>query len=232
MVTEHAPVLNRGKELFRLRGCIGCHKFEGFDDQPEQLQATNQVVKQLEQQKKEYQIEIPRLNKLADTAEDNETAQRLNAKATNLTVEISNIDGRMEQFERKTESLFREAKRVGPDLKEARMKLRKEWIPYWIGHTHEYRPTTKMPQFRLRQEEIEAISAFVWQSGVKGPPLAKHPSGNGGRGKELIESRGCLACHSVGEGASLMGGTFAANLSRVGEKDNYDYLVRWVHNPR
>ena len=30
----------------------------------------------------------------------------------------------------------------------------------------------------------------------------------------------------------MMGGTFAANLSRVGEKDNYDYLVRWVHNPR
>jgi mono/diheme cytochrome c family protein len=30
----------------------------------------------------------------------------------------------------------------------------------------------------------------------------------------------------------MLGGTFAANLSRVGEKDNYDYLVRWVHNPR
>ena len=30
----------------------------------------------------------------------------------------------------------------------------------------------------------------------------------------------------------MIGGTFAANLSRVGEKDNYDYLVRWVHNPR
>src|SRR6266481_4871977 len=28
------------------------------------------------------------------------------------------------------------------------------------------------------------------------------------------------------------GGTFAANLTRVGEKGNYDYLVRWVHNPR
>ena len=48
----------------------------------------------------------------------------------------------------------------------------------------------------------------------------------------LLESRGCLACHSVGEGTSMIGGTFAANLSRVGEKDNYDYLVRWVHNPR
>jgi hypothetical protein len=30
----------------------------------------------------------------------------------------------------------------------------------------------------------------------------------------------------------LQGGTFAANLTRVGEKDNYDYLVRWVHNAR
>ena len=30
----------------------------------------------------------------------------------------------------------------------------------------------------------------------------------------------------------MEGGTFAANLTRVGEKDNYDYLVRWVHNAR
>ena len=36
----------------------------------------------------------------------------------------------------------------------------------------------------------------------------------------------------MGEGGEKQGGTFAANLSRVGEKDNYDYLVRWVHNPR
>ena len=30
----------------------------------------------------------------------------------------------------------------------------------------------------------------------------------------------------------MVGGNFSANLSRVGEKDNYDYLVRWIHNPR
>jgi mono/diheme cytochrome c family protein len=36
----------------------------------------------------------------------------------------------------------------------------------------------------------------------------------------------------MGEGSQKQGGTFSANLSRVGEKDNYDYLVRWVHNPR
>ena len=30
----------------------------------------------------------------------------------------------------------------------------------------------------------------------------------------------------------MQGGVFAANLSRVGEKANYDYLVRWIHNAR
>src|SRR5258708_36163972 len=29
-----------------------------------------------------------------------------------------------------------------------------------------------------------------------------------------------------------MGGEFAANLTRLGEKARYDYIVRWVHNPR
>jgi cytochrome c2 len=48
----------------------------------------------------------------------------------------------------------------------------------------------------------------------------------------LFEERGCEACHSIGEGPNMVGGDFAANLSRVGEKDNYDYLVRWILNPR
>ena len=30
----------------------------------------------------------------------------------------------------------------------------------------------------------------------------------------------------------MQGGTFAANLSREGEKANFEYLVRWIHNAR
>jgi cytochrome c551/c552 len=232
MRTQHAPVLNRGKELFRSRGCVGCHKFQGFDDQDEQLTATRQSVLLLEKEKREDELEIPRLQKAADNAPDNATAQKLNAQATNLTVTISGIDARVEQLEQKSHSLFREQKKVGPSLKEVRMKLRKEWIPYWLGHTHEFRPTTKMPQFRLEADEIQAVAAFIWQSGVAGPALQKQGPGNAANGKQLLESRGCLACHAVGEDASAIGGDFAANLTRVGEKANYDYLARWVHNPR
>ena len=232
MVTEHAPVLNEGKQLYRQKGCIGCHRFQGFDNQDEQLVNARQTILQLAKTKADDELEIPRLQKLGDTAADNATADKFYAQATNLTVEISRVDAQSESLEVHSHDLLQEIKKVGPDLKEARQKLRKEWIPYWIGHTTEFRPTTKMPQFRLSDDQIHAIAAFIWQDSLSGPPLEKQPAGNADHGKVLLESRGCLACHAIGEGASAVGGTFAANLSRVGEKENYDYLVRWVHNPR
>ena len=142
------------------------------------------------------------------------------------------MDAQIEQLDQRSHNLLQEIKKVGPDLKEVRMKIHKEWIPYWLKHTHEFRPTTKMPQFRLQDDEIQAISAYIWQSAITGPELPKQTPGNAAHGKELFEARGCEACHSIGEGANLVGGDFAANLSSVGEKDNYDYLVRWILNPR
>ena len=57
-----------------------------------------------------------------------------------------------------------------------------------------------MPQFRLQPDEIQAIAAFIWQSGSDRPALPKQTPGDAAHGKELFESRGCLACHSIGEG--------------------------------
>jgi cytochrome c2 len=232
MVTEHAPTLTRARELYRIKGCIGCHRYQGFDNQDEQLVNTRQQIAQLAATKKADQLRIAQLNKAGDAATDNDAANALYAEATNLTVTISRMDAQAEQLEDLSHSLLQDVKKVGPDLKEVRMKLRPEWIPYWLGHTHEFRPTTKMPQFRLQQDEIEAIAAFIWQSGADGPALPHQAPGDPAKGKIALESRGCLACHSIGEGSNIVGGDFAANLSRIGEKENYDYLVRWIHNPR
>ena len=232
MVTEHAPVLNHAKKLYREKGCIGCHRFQGFDNQDEQLVSARQMIAQLENQKQDDRLQIAELNKKGDAATDNDAANAYYAQATNLTVTISSMDAQIEELEQRSHNLLQEIKKVGPDLKEVRMKIHKEWIPYWLKHTHEFRPTTKMPQFRLQDDEIQAIAAYLWQSAITGPALAKQTPGNAAHGKELFEARGCEACHSIGEGPNLVGGDFAANLSRVGEKDNYDYLVRWILNPR
>jgi len=223
--------LSDGKDLFRQRGCVGCHRYEGYDKEPEDLLSVAQQIKQIEQEKKDNFKQADDLMKQADKAESNEEANRLNDRAIALKVTNSKLELRIGQLDRSTKSLLQDMKKVGPNLKDIRLKLNKDWIPVWLKKPSDFRATTKMPNFRLNDKQIQAISAYVWQSALT-DPLPKHKPGNAAHGKELFETRGCLACHSIGEGDELQGGTFAANLTRVGEKDNYDYLVRWVHNAR
>ncbi len=224
-------VLSEGKDLYRQRGCIGCHRYEGYDKEPEDLLSIAQQIKLIEQEKKDNLKQAANLMKDADAAESNEEANHLNDEAVGLKVTNSKLDLRIVQLDRTTKSLLQDVKKVGPNLKDVRLKLNRNWIPVWLKKPTDFRPTTKMPNFRLNDQQIRAISAYIWQSGLDGP-LAKHKPGNAAHGKELFETRGCLACHSIGEGDEMQGGTFAANLTRVGEKANYDYLARWVHNAR
>ena len=231
IVTEMAPTLDAGREIFRLRGCMACHRYEGFDRDPDALSAVSQDMRQLTQQKAEWTREIGFTTQKGDNTPDNDEAQKFYQHANDLKVRISGIDAKIEQLDDRSRSLVREIKKVGPSLKEVRMKMHKEWLPVWLRDPHKWRPGTKMPTFRLDEDEVHAIAAFIWQSGVTGD-LEHQPAGDPARGKEAFETRGCMACDSMGEDADKQGGTFAANLSRVGEKDNYDYLVRWIHNPR
>ena len=223
--------LSEGKDLFRQRGCVGCHRFEGYDKEPEDLLSVAQQIKQLDQEKRDNLKHAGDLMQQADKAASNDEANRLNDRAVALKVTNSKLDLRIVQLDRSTKSLLQDMKKVGPNLKDIRLKLNKNWIPVWLKKPSDFRATTKMPNFRLNDDQIKAISAFIWQSALT-DPLPKHKPGNAAHGKELFETRGCLACHSIGEGDQLQGGTFAANLTRVGEKDSYDYLVRWVHNAR
>ncbi len=224
-------VINEGKDLFRQRGCVGCHRYEGYDKEPEELLSIGQQIKQAEQETKDNLKQTAWLMKQADAAETNAEANRLNDQAVALKVANSKLDLRIVQLDRSTVSLLQDMKKVGPNLKDVRLKLNKNWIPVWLKKPTDFRPTTKMPNFRLNDDQIRSISAYLWQSGLT-DQLPKHKPGNAAHGKDLFESRGCLGCHSIGEGDEMQGAHFAANLTRVGEKANYDYLVRWVHNAR
>jgi Cytochrome c len=223
--------ISKGKDLFRQRGCMGCHRYEGYDKEPEELQSLNQQTKSLETEKLDNTKQSAYLMKQADAAESNDEANRLNDQAVGLRVSNSRIDGRLQQIDFRAHSLMQDMKKVGPNLKDIRLKLNRNWIPVWLKKPTDFRPGTKMPNFRLNDAQIQAISAYIWQSALS-DSLPHQKPGNADHGKELFETRGCLACHSIGEGDDQQGGTFAANLTRVGEKDNYDYLVRWIHNAR
>src|SRR5207245_11637817 len=98
-------------------------------------------------------------------------------KAGALKVEDSKIDGVIQQLDVQTHRLMQDMKKIGPNLKDVRLKLNKNWIPVWLKKPTDFRPTTIMPNFRLTDDQIKAISAYVWQSGFT-DPLPKQKPGN------------------------------------------------------
>src|SRR5262249_10178765 len=235
-VLQGADTLNRGKNLFQNRGCVGCHRYESFDREADALSNARQSIKTLELERDDRRREITQTNAAADAAESDEDAVHLRKRAEALRQVISQLESRIDQYDIQSKYLMQDVKKVGPNLKEIKAKLRKEWLPVWLSDPQAFRPGTKMPTFRLADDEVKAISAFIWQSALD-IKAAQQPQGDAAHGRDLFKSLGCLGCHSIegsaiGMGSGPVGGDFAANLSRVGEKDNFDYVVRWVHNPR
>jgi hypothetical protein len=107
IVTEMAGNLNDGRELFRLRGCIGCHRYEGFDRDGDEMTAVNQEIRRLEQQRAEWFREIGFTVQRGDRTRDNAEAQRLYAHANDLKVRISQLDAKLEQLNVRAQNLVR-----------------------------------------------------------------------------------------------------------------------------
>ena len=247
-VTDGATTLNLGRDLFMQRGCMGCHRYEGFDRETDALSAARQQIGQLEDQITANEKQM-RADTLASGDEkiSTEDAQKLLAHADSLKVTNSLLAARIDQLNLQTKYLMQDQKKVGPNLKDVRVKLRKEWVPVWLANPQGFRPGTKMPTFwRFAEkpegnhtdmrdkdgaDQIQAIAAYLWQDSFD-VKIPEQQRGDAAHGKQLFESRGCLACHSIGEGDQKIGGEFAANLTKVGEKANFDYIVRWIHNPR
>ena len=244
-VTQGAEVLNLGRDLFSDRGCMGCHRYEGFDRETDALAGARSTITQLQDQIRANEKQIREDEASSTTAAEEEVKVFL-AKAQGLRVTNSLLAARLDQLNLQAKYLMQDQKKVGPNLKDVRVKLRKEWVPVWLHDPQAFRPGTKMPTFwrfsapkensgdmrdKDHQQQIQAIAAYLWQEGFDSK-LPTQNRGDAGKGKQLFETRGCLACHSIGEGDNKLGGHFAANLQRVGEKANFDYIVRWIYNPR
>jgi cytochrome c2 len=230
LVLDHATTLNEGKELFRYRGCWGCHPRAGFDTERAEQRLAAQSAKTVREQIDQYRFEIDKQNKIADNSKSSDEDVKIAiGKINSLTLQISGLESELIELERREVSLGKQLKNVGPSLRPIRNKLKPEWVTQWIDNPRHFRPTTRMPVFRLPPEHLNAISAAVWQNSdeAKTDP---HEKGDVAKGKQLFESRGCQGCHAIEKDATgkWLGGGFGPELSRVGEKANYDYVVEWV----
>ena len=241
--TDLAPLLNQAKAMFR-QGCVACHQLAGFEDEREDLKLVANQIHTLTQQKESNLRQAALKEDHAKVAPTDENARALLQEAKNLKAENNRIDIELEQLNQRTRDLLRERKRVAHNFKEIRNKLYPNWIPFFVhGPGRPLGPTVPS------DEDIRAMAAYVWQTAIP-DAIPKQPPGNPVKGKELLETRGCLGCHPVSANPPsspnpsgpttlsligdppLIGTFFAIPLSRVGERDKYDYLVRWIQNPK
>ena len=149
---------------------------------------------------------------------------------------------------------------LGPDLTNVGTKVTREWIYKWLkeprtivdkdGNTivngYETEDEPRMPKFRLTENELRALSAYLSVQKAKPLPAykidarvvaawSKNPE-LASQGELRFRQMFCSTCHSLavtraGE-TKLIGGDIGPELTKVGSKVRPEWLIAWLRDPQ
>ncbi len=130
--------------------------------------------------------------------------------------------------------------KIGPELNQLPAKTRPDWLFRWVRNPKDYNPHTRMPNFRLSDDEAEAVTAYLWNVGQQNSYRPMQGFGKGGaveRGRFIVDAVGCKGCHVIGDDTRMreargLGYDAAPELTRVGSKVDPEWLFEWLKNPR
>jgi mono/diheme cytochrome c family protein len=238
----HPTIPHRAKEW----GCVVCHRGQGLATEVKEAHQTTLAWEQplLPVSYIQASCGVCHSGEIPDTPKLN--------RGRELLIHLNCVGcHRLQGFER--------PEMIGPDLTDVGNKVSREWIYKWLkeprtitdsngnvvvnGYENEEEP--RMPQFRLNEQELRALSGYLsslkqqvlepykfdarviaaWE---KNPDLLQ-------QGEVRFRQMFCVTCHSLavtraGE-TKLIGGDIGPELSKVGSKVNGDWLVGWLRNP-
>ncbi len=131
---EGGERINKAKDDFRHFGCWGCHKMTGYDDETERARG---VAKRLQNIEDAIVAKTTRIDSLGaaasavfdavdedDSLEDRADELSASSKiaASALRMEIAGLRTEGEALRRKLSDLYKEKKKVGPNLKDVRAR--------------------------------------------------------------------------------------------------------------
>ncbi len=137
-------------------------------------------------------------------------------------------------------------KKPGPSLLKINAKVSKEFIKNWIWSPHTFNPNSRMPAFfgqsnnsepkfmKKNIVEVNAMAEYLVAKAKDYKPFKKYTKGNAEKGKELIQTVGCIGCHQVegiDEPYSNVKNMRGPYLVGTGSKVDPDWLVSWLIKP-
>ncbi len=124
--------------------------------------------------------------------------------------------------------------KFAPPLTPLRSKLAapKEWIYAWIKDPAAVSTNTAMPNFKLPEDELGKITAFLLsQTAEKSYPPVSLEGVSASDGERLFTERGCRGCHAVRADERSVSPR-VPHLAGIGSKVGTGWLDAWVKNPK
>lgn len=125
---------------------------------------------------------------------------------------------------------FRSGEIRAPRLESVGFKVRPDWLRNWLKEPKAYLPGSRMPNFRLTEREIEALSAFLLSQRSVAPLDASAvdwSKADPDRGRALFGEARCVSCHKI----DGRGGSLGPELGRVGSKVRREWLYSFLKDP-
>jgi cytochrome c551/c552 len=215
-----APVLSQGKNLYIAKGCRGCHELDGFERPASIAPVLSHVGEKVNgnwlarwlRRPKDYLPDT--IMPFFDLPPDEIEALRaflMQQKKEQIIAEA----GAAQADSATGKSLFdkigclgchRVAGRggaFGPDLSRVAEKINQVWQIPWIKNPLSYDPETVMPDFRLSENHIRSIAAYLLTLGKKETAVVSAPGSDKiEAGRKLFGQKGCTGCHTM-EGYAL-----------------------------
>ncbi|MDE2059989.1 MAG: c-type cytochrome [candidate division NC10 bacterium] len=182
--------VERGKEIVSKVGCLGCHRIPGIEAKTPPAGGPPPV-------------------------RPSESEQAAPATAAKTAPEQKPVKARL-----LAPPPLPENQDFAPDLSRIASKVNADWLFAWVKNPKQFRPTTRMPNLRLTDEEARAVTAFLMTLGQKqsmtGVEREVRKVERVAAGERLIRKRGCFGCHDI-EGFETSE-KIAPDLSNFGQK--------------
>jgi cytochrome c2 len=117
-----------------------------------------------------------------------------------------------------------------PRLESVGESVRPDWLRNWLTDPKNYLSQSRMPNFRLKPEEIEGLSAFLLAQRDITPLDSSRidwTKADATMGETLFRESRCVTCHML----NGRGGTIGPDLSKVGSKVRRDWLFSYLKDP-
>lgn len=91
---------------------------------------------------------------------------------------------------------------VGPNLSDATIRLKPEWIFYWIKNPQAIRPDAPMPNFGAADDEARSLITYLLSLSKDSPKAAAvsdrpvNPE-LAAKGEKIVKEKNCAGCHTI-----------------------------------